>query len=347
MATPHDTLSGVAGEALEKYRLVRLSGTKTYSYTRPGDTPIGVNEADAASAEDVSVHLLAGRLGSLEVMVDGAVAVNARAYAAASGYASDNPIGPCIGVFLEAATASGDVIEMLPLPQHGLASQADLFTIFDDFTSYVASGGTFTVTADAGSTGGQGITDAAAGVFACYTDGDDNDEAYLHTATENFLFAANKPIWAEFRVAMTDSATNVGAFIVGLLSGAGANAMQDTEAGPPASYSGVVFYKVSGSLTWSAEVSIGATQTAITLSGDGVTYTAGQFYKLGILVVPTSSTAMVVYLFIDGVLVGTSSSITYTGATEMDLIAGAKTAGAGGTAEELIQVDYIHAQQAR
>jgi hypothetical protein len=342
MNTTAPTLSGTADEALTKWRLVKLTGDRNYSHTRPGDAAIGVNEADVADGEPCSVHLLVGRLGSVEVMVDGAVTQNARAYAGLNGKASANALGPCIGYFLEAASADGDVVELLPTPNMNEQAFADSFQIFDDFMVWDSTFGPFVTTADAGATGTTAAIDAVGGQLDVYTDGDDNDEAYIHTIKENFKFAANKPLYFETRCALVEGATNAAAFIIGLLDAAGADALVDTEAGPKASYSGVVFWKVAGSLTLSAEVSIGATQTPITLTG--ATYVSGTFYKFGILVVPTSSTAMNVYLFINGALVGSATGVTYTGATEMDLIVGAKS---NGSAEEKVSIDYILCKQAR
>lgn len=338
-----DAITGTAGEDVSKWRLLKLTGDRTYKHAQPGDTPIGVNEAETASGDLVTVHLL-GRLGSIEIEADGAITQNARVYVGLNGYVSAAAVGPCIGHAIQSASAAGDVIEVLPSFAFGNASKGDTIALFDDFFGFDATEGPFLVTADAGSTGGQDVTDAVGGVMAVYTDGDDNDEAYLHTATENFKFAEGKPIWFECRAAVTEGSTNAGAFIIGLLSAAGANALLDTEGGPPASYSGVVFYKVAGGLTWSAEASLAGTQTAITLSGSGVTYTSGTYYKFGILVVPTTSALQNVYMFINGTLVGSTTGMTYTSATEMDLIAGAKS---NGSAEELISVDYIHCQQAR
>lgn len=338
-----DAITGTAGEDVSKYRILKLTGDRTYKHAQPGDTPIGINEEETASGGAITVSLLR-RVGSIEIETDGAIAQNARVYVGLNGRASAQALGPCIGHAVEAASAAADVIEVLLSNTLGDAARWDVVEVADDFFQTVATTGQFIVTADASSTGGQALVDGAGGIFALYTDGDDNDEAYLHTVTEGFLFANAKPIFFETRLAPVEGSTNAAAFIIGLVSAAGADALVDTEAGPKSSYSGVVFYKVAGGLTWSAEVSVGSTQTAITLSGTGVTYTSGTFYKFGILVVPTTSALMNVYLFINGTLVGSTTGVTYTSATEMDLIVGAKS---NGSAEELLNVDYIHCRQAR
>lgn len=339
-----DTISGVSGEALVKYRLLKLTGDRTFKYAQPGDVPIGSNEAACAADADISIHLL-GRLGSIELMADGAIAQNARVYVGLNGYVSAAAVGPCLGIALEAATAQGDVIEVLPQPWAGHEALPDAFELFDDFFAFDTTEGPFDTTGDAGAGGASDVEDGVGGVMRVTADGDDNDEMYLHSIVEAFKFANGKPIVFEARAAVVEGAANKAAFILGLLSAAGANALVDDEGGPPANYSGVVFYKVSGGLVLSAEVSVGATQTAIALSPDASkTLVSGTYKVFRIVVVPTSDTLMNVYLFIDGVLVGTATGVTYTGATEMDCIVGVKS---DGSAEEAALIDYIRCRQAR
>jgi hypothetical protein len=334
-------MSGTAGEALVKYRLLKLTGDRTFKYAQPGDTPIGSNEAATASGEPVSVHLLQ-RLGSLELMADGVIAQNARVYVGLNGKVSAAGVGPAIGHALTASLADGNVIEVLPAAVFGLGSAGDVVELFDDFFFHDTTEGPFDTTADAGASGTTDVIDGAGGIMSLVCDGDDNDEAYLHTIVEAFKFAAAKPLFFEARVAITEGATNAAAAIIGMLDAAGADALLDTEGGPKASYSGVVFYKVAGGLTWSAEASIAGAQTPIPLAG--ATYASGTFYKYGILVVPTTSALANVYLFINDVLVGSLTDWTYTNATDMDLIVGVKS---NGSAEETALVDYIHCRQAR
>lgn len=336
-------LDAVAGAAIEKYRLVKLDGSTARQVVKTvaGEDPIGAVRAAVASGLDIAVELL-NKAGTLILVANGAITVNALVYPAADGKVTATATGRAIGRAISSSSQDGDWIEVLPQHSDLFSDRVGLVTLFEDFLSWDSTFGPFIQTADAGATGTTAVTDAVGGVLTLFSDGDDNDEAYLHTITENFLFANNKPIWFEARLAIVEGSTNAAAVIIGLVSAAGADALQDTEAGPKSSYSGVVFWKVAGGLTLSAEVSIGGTQTPITLTG--ATYVSGTYYKFGILVVPTSSTLMNVYMYIDGVLVGSATGVTYTSATEMDAIVGVKS---NGSAEENLLVDYIHVRQVR
>lgn len=331
----------VAGEALLANRLVKLSGANTVTLCGPGETAIGVTRNAVASGSTVTVFLLS-KPGTLPCAANGVVAVNALVYPASSGLAGTTGSGQAIGRALNATTTSGELFEVMPLLTPSVGDRTNAVELFSDFFQYATSG-PFTVTADAGSTGGQALVDGVGGVMAVYTDGDDNDEAYLHSVVEGFKFAADKPLYFEARVAITEGATNAAAVIIGLMDAAGADALQDTEAGPKASYSGACFFKVAGTLVLSAEASVGATQVAASGGTADTGHTSGTFRKYGIEFLPTSSTAATVNFYIDGVRVG-SSSITFTGATEMDAIVGAKS---NGSAEELVSVDYVLVRQVR
>lgn len=338
------TITMTGGTALAKYRLVKLTGDNTVGYSGPGDVPLGVTRVASIISDTVGVVLL-NKDGTQIMVASGAISQNAVVYPAADGKVTATVTGRPIGRWISAAaTTDGDQGEVICQTGDAFAGDlAGLLVVQDDFVSIDITDGPFDVTADASSTGGQTIADVAGGVLALYTDGDDNDEAYVHTISAPFLFAANKPLYMEARCALVEGATNAGAFLIGLVSGAAADSLVDTEAGPKANYSGVSIWKVAGGLTLSAEVSVGTTQTAIALSGTGVTYTSGTYYRFGIEFIPTSSTAATINIYIDGTLVGTTS-FTFTGAAQMRAIVGAKS---NGSAEELVNVDYVRVSQVR
>ena len=355
MAVVADAISGTSGEAVKKYRLLKHTGSQTFKHCQPGDTPVGANDADVDSAKDVTVHLIQ-RLGSLELESDGAISVGARVYPGLNGRVSANAVGRCLGLALTAAAtvpdlaldgtateAHGDVIEVLPLVGHGETEFGDTFEVADDFFFHDATEGPFVVTGDAGAGGTTDVIDGVGGIMSVVCDGDDNDEKYLHTIKEYFKVAAGKPIYFEARVAFTEGAVNKAAILVGLMDAPGADALVDTEGGPKASYSGVVFWKVAGTLLLSAEASIAAVQTPIVMAS-APAHVSATHAKYGILIVPVSATKANVYLFINGTLVGSITEWTYTGATEMGLIVGVKS---DGSAEETALVDYIRCRQAR
>lgn len=158
----------------------------------------------------------------------------------------------------------------------------------------------------------------------------DNDEAYVGSEIANFLLTANKKLFVDFRIKIHEANTDEGNFIVGLSSTYAANALQDNGAGPPANFSGVVFFKVDGGTVWQLEsqkASSAETQTDVGTRVDN-TWTRFGIYWNG-----TDITA-----YINGEAVGTV--ITHTAdipTAAMGLLFGAKN---GDTNEEKIDCDY-------
>lgn len=333
--------SFTAGEAIESYRVVKLSGDYTVSKTSPGDNAIGIARETVASGAAVAAILLNGQ-GTYKVVAAGAISQNAAIYLSTDGKVSATISGRKLGYALEAATTDGDKIEAFLFPLEDVNDKVGRKEVFDDF-NYFVDGDLWTETADAGATGTTGVTDGAGGIMSVFCDGDDNDEAYLHTTQELFKFEDDKPLFFEARVALSEANTDDANVIVGLCDAAGANTLLDDGAGPKASYSGAVFYKVDGGTAWAAEVSLAGTQTAVTLStstfpGDGT------FQKLGIEFIPTAANTADVKFYLDGALVGTASSFSYSGATDMDICLGVK---AGGANEEELKIDYALCSQVR
>lgn len=112
-------LTRVAGTGgVNGQRLVKLSsGTFVYCTATATDDPVGATLYNAAAGEPVAVKTLNDQ-GSLELEAAGAIAQDADVFAAASGKISAEPAAAGIyrrvGKALQAATADGDVIEMLP-----------------------------------------------------------------------------------------------------------------------------------------------------------------------------------------------------------------------------------------
>jgi len=219
------------------------------------------------------------------------------------------------------------------------------FGFFDDFewmitvhrwTSTLTDSGTATV---ANGIGGILPLVASDGSVA------DNDEAYIGTSNAPFTFAANKPAVCEASVQFTEANTDDANIIFGFASSSAANLLLDDGGGPPASYTGLVLYKVDGGTTWQAESSVGATQTsgaavytpaAITAAG-GITAGGASYQTLRIEYEPYSSTKAKVNFFVDGVLLA-SHDYTYTSAAACKLVAGVKNGGAN---LETLNVDYM------
>lgn len=227
--------------------------------------------------------------------------------------------------------------DMLPDWSSRLARRFMMYGPDDDFEEWL-DGAKWTLTADSGGT--YAITDAAAGVISLLNDTTDEDESILHTEGEIFLFAENKPIVFGARVKLTEASTNQANITVGLISGAVTSAMGDSGAGPPASYSGANFHKLSGGLVWGCEVSLAGTQDT---TASAATFTSATWYDLFCTIQSTSSTSATAKFYIDGVLVATKS-FTYTSATEMRFLVGVHNGS--GNAETLL-VDYAFCKQLR
>lgn len=101
-----------AGEALEAYRRVKYS-SGTVMYADEGEYSIGITEHSCSSGAHVSVRL-ANAQGTRKVTAAGTFSQGAALYAADDGKVDDAAVGTTIGTALEAATAAGDVIEMIP-----------------------------------------------------------------------------------------------------------------------------------------------------------------------------------------------------------------------------------------
>lgn len=106
-----------AGEALAARVRVKVEGG---TVTNPaevivagsGEQHIGVTEYAVADGELVAVRLR-NHTGTQEVTADEAFIVGAPLYGAAAGFVKDTSAGSAIGIALEAATAQGDLIEMM------------------------------------------------------------------------------------------------------------------------------------------------------------------------------------------------------------------------------------------
>lgn len=106
-------MAELAGEALAVFRFVKINGTsRELVYADAADLGIGVVQeavADTIAACVREVH----NGGSFKVTAAGAFAVGDYLYHAADGKVSAVPAGPRIGRALEAATADGDIVEMV------------------------------------------------------------------------------------------------------------------------------------------------------------------------------------------------------------------------------------------
>lgn len=212
---------------------------------------------------------------------------------------------------------------------------ANYTTAQDGFSSVLSDSGTVAV-GDA--SGGKCVITPSDGSVA------DNDEGYIKSTNELFLFANNKPQVAEVLLQFTEANTDDANVAFGFMNAVAANSILDDGAGPAASFSGAVIYKVDGGTVWRCRSSIGSSYTdSISTSTAGgsiyqtlriecicsnsiveVTYWIGQVNQLA-----SASTTIPHTMLIDST---TRKPIKHmfsvTSATEMNLFAGVKNGGA-------------------
>lgn len=207
---------------------------------------------------------------------------------------------------------------------------------FDDFFMFGATGDRWVIVEDAGAGGADAVQDAAGGWYKHFCDGDDNDEAYLATEGESWKLEADKPLWFEAKIKLTEANTDDANWIVGLVEGGGAaNSLQDNGAGPPADYDGACFFKVDGTMTVQFETSIATAQVT---NAALATFVSGTELRLAFYWDGVSA----VTPYVNGVA-GTAHAMAATGA-EANACFGVK---AGGGNEEAIEIDYIKVVQMR
>ena len=104
---------------IEAHRLLSMAanGNVAHNSATATNSPVGVSEYAANSGDTVSVKLI-NCAGTFEMTASGAIDRGDEVYADAAGKVSALPAGAGdylrIGLALEAATADGDIIEVLP-----------------------------------------------------------------------------------------------------------------------------------------------------------------------------------------------------------------------------------------
>lgn len=185
------------------------------------------------------------------------------------------------------------------------------------------------------------LTTHGGGVALTPSDGTvaDNDEAYLGWTNKNIVPTNLKPIVFQTVIQYAEGNTDDANVLIGLASTSAANMLLDDGGGPPASYSGLCFFKVDGGLNWWVEASVGGTQTTVELTAvnslDKMAHVAGGSAKqtLRIEFMPYSSAKAWVTWFIDNVPVY-QLDWTYTSVVAVCPVFGLKN-GAATTVETL------------
>src|SRR6185295_1095980 len=112
------------------------------------------------------------------------------------------------------------------------------YSLFQDHfhdLNVVATTGKWAVTKDGAVVAS--VLDRHGGWAQLITDVNDNDEFYLASIGESWLFQAAKRLWFEAKIELTEAATNASNILVGLSDANGANTLLDNGGGRPASYS--------------------------------------------------------------------------------------------------------------
>lgn len=218
-----------------------------------------------------------------------------------------------------------------------------MYEVTDDFFlldttkwSSVDDGGTGTNTANA----------AVGGTVSIVTAGADNDYHFMkESAAGHFKIATGHPLYTKARFWLTEANTSAANFVIGLSSVVDSTLLGDDGAGPPASYSGALIYKVDGTMSLVFETSNAGVQTTSTLG----TFTSGHVYRASIVIGPNDgTTALAVAEVYDE-----TAGVKYTSPTHKIAIASIAAMSAvygvkaGSTSAETLTLDYIGVCQKR
>jgi hypothetical protein len=108
------TKSFPANAAIAKFLRVKLLSTGKFDTAGAADIDLGTLEEASFVAGDMRAIRLRNAEGTKKMVANGAITLGVDVFAAASGKISATPSGFHLGMALEAATADGDVIEVLP-----------------------------------------------------------------------------------------------------------------------------------------------------------------------------------------------------------------------------------------
>lgn len=122
----HGIRTFITGAAVSAKRLMKLSsGEVVHNTATATDDPIGVSCYAGADGDAIGVRLI-NDAGTFEVTAAGAIDADADVYAADDGKVQALPAAAGtyrrIGKAIEAATADGDIIEILPYDYQATAT---------------------------------------------------------------------------------------------------------------------------------------------------------------------------------------------------------------------------------
>jgi len=239
-------------------------------------------------------------------------------------------------------TSKSTILEGFPL-WNGI-DPSDWVLFIDDFINMPLDTGEIThwTITRGGGTAGTAVTayDGLGGLLQIVSDGDNNDDCYVTSRTEAFLFDTDKKFAFKARIIPKEADTNKCNWVVGVSDTVAADFMQDGGAGPAATYDGAVFFKVDGDLNVGFETSNAGDQVT---KADLSTMTADTAINLAFIYDYNDGTTAYITPYVNGVA-GGAHAITIAGLQEMHLIMGVKS---GSDAEETLLVDYVAIAQER
>ena len=317
-----------ADEDVTKYKLAAIKPGSTSTplgvqLCEPHQNPIGTFYSEKSSGSVVTVRMF-NHYATFEMTAGAAISKGAKVYPGPSGFIYPYGVQGAIGIAQQAATASGDVIEVLYAPI-AVEDDEDVQFFRYDFSHYIDADQWTAVNDDGGSVAvGDGYP-AAMAITATLTN---NDQTWAVSTIEMAQFTALKPIRFKAVVRLTETNVDDANIFVGLANAITNDHLQDDGAGPPASYSGMLFFKVDGGTVWQAEVSDAAEQDTDTNAG---AFTSGAWHTLEAWWWPTSSTLFNAEFMVDGTVGaalladgGTNGLTDYASATDMEFGLGVK-----------------------
>jgi len=205
---------------------------------------------------------------------------------------------------------------------------------------------------DAG-TGTNTLNDVPGGQVSVVTAAAANDYHLMKSAAKNFLFAAGKPAFFEAEFSCTEAATNQANICMGMTSVTTTGFMATGNGGPPASFSGAMFYKTGGGMSLGFITSNGSAQTK---NASLFPLVSGNTYRVGFHFDPIDSTQGLVTPYVydvtNGVYVNTdgksstglSHRLPLSGLAAMNVAYGIVS---GSSAAETLKMNRIEAVAAR
>jgi hypothetical protein len=216
---------------------------------------------------------------------------------------------------------------------------SDWITFMDDFICPALDDVTGEVTEWAVTRGGGDASaavtskDGLGGWLTLTSDGDDNDDCYVTSRSEAFIFSTDKKMIFKARILLEEAATDDANWCIGLSDTVAADFLQDDGDGPAATYDGALFFKVDGTMIIQFETSNGGTQVTQSLA----TFVTDTIYNLAFVYDYNDGVTGYITPYVNGVA-GSRHAITIAELEEMHLIMGVKS---GGDNEETLEVDYV------